>query len=147
MNNSFLVVLKNEYISPKVQKVLNQLQHDYSLKLTRNLIAVKSEHGPTNIHQIVAIELTESINFSFWGLLVDIAFSHRYVDEIIAIQSDEKFLTNNFYTPNKKELMQAIEEIKHELEHVDPGFSDYDDVQSPSYQSPLSYGIQYSSIF
>ena len=146
MNNTYLVVLEKEYISPKVQKVLDQLRHDYSLKLTRNLIAVKSEQGLTNMHQIVVIELTESINFSFWGLLVDIAFSHPYVDEIIAIQSEEKFLTNNSYNPNKKELIQAIEGIKHELEHVDPGFSDYDDVQSPSYQSPLSYGIQYSSI-
>lgn len=147
MKNIFCIVLKNEGITHKVQESLNQLQHHYSFSLTTNLLAIKREHGPTNVYPVLIIELTESINFNFWGMLVDIAFSNAHIDEIIAIQSDEKIHTNNFYNHNKQELMHALAEMKCEDEYIDIDFTTCKNNQYPNYKYSLNSGTQHSANF
>ena len=147
MNNFFCIVLKNEDITHKVRETLNQLQHYYPFNLTTNLIAINQEHGLTNVYPVLVLELTESINFSFWGMLVNIAFSHPHIDEIIAIQSEEKIHTNNFYNHNKQELMQALAEMKYECENIDIGFPTYENNKYPNHKYFLNSGTQHSSIF
>ena len=146
MNNFFYIVLKNEGITHKVKEELKRLQHYYPINLTTNLIAIKQEHGPTNVYPVLVIELTESINFNFWGMLVNIAFSHPHIDEIIAIQSDDKIHTNKFYNHNKQELMHALALMKYECENIDIGFSTYENNKYPNHKYFLNYGTQHSSI-